>query len=209
MESEFSIPQKRPFKKVFQFKITLLHTKPPVWRRILVPESYTFYDLHVAIQNAMGWADSHLHCFEKRDIKSKPWDYSVKIDCPYGVDEWAEEENTLYVTETSIQQFFKKTGDKMIYVYDFGDNWEHEVLLEKILPKENGKKYPVCIDGKLACPPEDCGSIPGYYDCVQALKDQKNKELLEWIGDWDPEHFNPREVIFDDPRERFLENWEE
>lgn len=207
MELEFSIPKKRPFKNVFQFKITLLGTKPPVWRRILVPGSYTFYDLHVAIQDAMGWTDSHLYCFEKRDIKGKPWDYSVKVDCPYGVDEVFEEENTLYVTETPITQFFKKMGDKMIYIYDFGDNWNHEVLLEKILPKETNVKYPLCLGGKLACPPEDCGSIPGYYDCIKAVKDHKNKELLEWIGDWGPEYFDPKDVVFDDPEKRFLESW--
>lgn len=207
MEIEFTIPKKRPFKNVFQFKITLLHTKPPVWRRILVPESYTFYDLHVAIQNVMGWADYHLHRFEKRNSKNRPWDYSVLIDCPYGVEEWGEEENTRYTTETPITEFFEKPGGKMIYTYDFGDNWDHEVLLEKILPKEKGIKYPVCSAGKLACPPEDCGSIPGYYDCIKTIKDHKDKELLEWIGDWEPDYFNPKDVVFDDPRERFLESW--
>lgn len=208
MEMQFTIPKKRPFKDVFQFKVTLLHTKPPVWRRIAVPASYTFYDLHVAIQNAMGWTDSHLHRFEKRDIKGRPWEHSILIDCPYAAEEYEQEENTLYVTETPIAHVFKRKGDKMVYTYDFGDNWEHEVVLEKVFPKERTVKYPVCFDGKLSCPPEDCGSIPGYYDCIQALKDHKNKELLDWIGDWDPEYFNPRDVNFDDPRERFLESWE-
>src|SRR3990167_8412743 len=110
MEIEFTIPQNRPFKDVFQFKITLLDTKPPVWRRILVPASYTFYDLHVAIQNAIGWTDSHLHCFEKRDPKTRRWEYSVKIDCPYGDKEYEQEENTFFSTETPITQFFKKAG---------------------------------------------------------------------------------------------------
>jgi len=207
MELEFTIPKKRPFKNVFRFKITLLHTKPPVWRRILVPESYTFYDLHVAIQNSMGWTDSHLHHFEKRDVKGKPWEHSVLIDCPYGAEEYEQEENTLYVTETYITQFFKKVGDKIIYTYDFGDNWEHEVLLEKILPREANIKYPVCLDGKLSCPPEDCGSIPGFYDCIKTFKDHKDKERLEWMGDWEPEYFKPGDIIFEDPRERFLESW--
>jgi len=208
MDMEFTIPRKRPFKDVFQFKITLLHTKPPVWRRILAPATYTFYDLHVVIQNAMGWTDSHLHCFEKRDSKTRPWEYSVKVDCPYGAGEYEQDENTVYTTETPITQFFKKKGVKMIYTYDFGDNWDHEVLLEKIFPKEKDVKYPVCMDGKLACPPEDCGSIPGYYDCINAIKTHKDKELLEWIGDWDPEYFNSQDIIFEDPRERFLKSWE-
>lgn len=208
MEIRFTIPKKRPFQEVFQFKITLLDTRPPVWRRILVPGSYTFYDLHVAIQNAMGWTDSHLHRFEKRDIKGKPWGHAILIDCPYAAEENEQEENTLYVTETPITHVFKRIGDKMVYTYDFGDNWEHEVLLEKILPKETSVKYPVCLDGRLSCPPEDCGSTLGYYDCIQALKDRKNKELLDWIGDWDPEYFDPQDVIFSDPKERFLESWE-
>jgi len=131
MKMEFSIPQKRSFKRIFQFKITLLDTKPPAWRRIQVPESYTFYDLHVAIQNAMGWTDSHLHCFEKRKPGARTWEHSVRVDSPYGAGEFEEEENPLYTTETPIAKFFKKAKDKMIYVYDFGDGWQHEVILEK------------------------------------------------------------------------------
>src|SRR3989338_5960180 len=126
MELTFTIPFKRPYKNVYQFIITLLGTKPPVWRRILIPESYTFYDLHVAIQDAMGWTDSHLHCFEKRDTKAKRWgEYLVKIDCPFGVEEMWEEKNALYTTETSLSQFFKQNKDWIYYTYDFGDNWEH------------------------------------------------------------------------------------
>ena len=197
MEMDFTIPKKRPFKNVFQFKITLLDTKPAVWRRVVVPESYTFYDLHVAIQNAMGWTDSHLHCFEKRDSMTKHWEYSVKVDCPYAAEELEKEENTVYTTETPITQFFKKAKDGMIYIY-----------LEKIFPRDMKVKYPVCLGGKLACPPDDCGSIPGYYICIQTFKDQKDKELLEWMGDWNPEYFTPQDITFEDPRKRFLESWE-
>lgn len=206
MKLIFTIPQKRSFKNVYQFKITLLETKPPVWRRIQVPESYTFYDLHVAIQNAMGWTDSHLHCFEKRDPKVR-WGYLAKIDCPYAVEEFEREKNTFYTTETPLSRFFKKKEDKLIYVYDFGDNWEHEIILEKILPKETGVKYPICLEGKLACPPEDCGSIPGYYHCIETLKDKKDKEFLKWLGDWDPNYFDSKEVVFTDPKKRFNESW--
>jgi len=208
MEMHFTIPKKRPFKNVLQFKITLLNTRPAVWRRVTVPESYTFYDLHVAIQNAMGWTDSHLHCFEKRDSQASRWEYSVKVDCPYATEEFGQEENTIYTTEAPIKQFFKKAKDSMVYIYDFGDNWEHEVILEKIFPREMNVKYPICLDGKLACPLDDCGSIPGYYACMQTFKDQKDKELLEWMGDWNPEYFAPQDVIFENPRKRFLESWE-
>lgn len=208
MELTFTIPKKRPFNVVYQLKITLCNTKPAVWRRILVPESYTFYDLHVAIQDAMGWTDSHLHCFEKRNSKTRYGDFEVRIDCPYAVDEYEKKGNVVYGTETPITDYFKKPHDKLFYTYDFGDNWEHEVVLEDILPKDTKKKYPICLDGKLACPPEDCGSIPGYYHCIQTLQDKKDKERLEWIGYWDPYRFDPKDVFFENPRKRFLESME-
>jgi len=207
MELTFTIPRKKPYKNVYQFKITLLETEPPVWRRILVPESYTFYDLHVAIQNAMGWTDSHLHCFEKRNSKTRYGDYLVKIDCPYAAEDIQDDENVLFTTETPLVKFFKKLKDKMFYVYDFGDNWEHEVILEAIFVKDAKNKYPICLDGKLACPPEDCGSIPGYYECIQTFGDKKDKELLEWMEDWDPNEFDPKKVVFENPRKRFMDSW--
>lgn len=205
VELTFTIPRKRPFSKVYKFKITLLGTKPPVWRRILVPENYTFYDLHVAVQGAMGWTDSHLHCFEKRNSRFRYGDFEVRIDCTYATGEYEQEGNIVYDTETSIIKYFKKPNDKLFYTYDFGDNWEHEVVLEDILPKEAKQRYPTCLNGKLACPPEDCGSIPGYYRCIKTLKDKKDKELLEWIGEWDPYYFNPKDAFFENPRKRFLE----
>jgi len=157
----------------------------------------------------MGWKDSHLHCFEKRDQKAR-WGYLEKVDCPYAAEEIREENLPLFTTETPLPKFFKKKSDKMFYVYDFGDNWEHEVVLEKIFPKESKVKYPVCLEGELACPPEDCGSIPGYYNCIEILE-RNNKEideeLLAWIGYWDPDHFDPKEIIFTDPKKRFNESW--
>src|SRR3989338_8647192 len=103
MELTFTIPFKRPYKNVYQFIITLLGTKPPVWRRILIPESYTFYDLHVAIQNAMGWTDSHLHCFEKRESGKKRYSSPLLvIDCTYATEEYDREMPTSYDTETPI-----------------------------------------------------------------------------------------------------------
>lgn len=206
MELEFTIPKKRPFNNVYQLKITLCGTKPAVWRRILVPESYTFYDLHVAIQNAMGWTDSHLHCFEKREPGNKSYRRPLLvIDCTYATEEYEHEIPTLYDTETPLTHILKTEKDSIIYVYDFGDNWEHDVVLEKILRKDSRQKYPVCLEGELACPPEDCGSIPGYYECIKASEGKGNKEFKEWVGDWDPDYFNPEEIVFENPRKRFLE----
>jgi hypothetical protein len=204
MEQSFTIPFKRPFKNIFQFKITLLGTKPQVWRRIQVPQSYTFYDLHVAIQDTMGWKDYHLHSFE---TKPRHEPSSISIECPFA-EPIEEKEHELYTTEIPLTEFFKKVGDIMYYTYDFGDNWHHEVLYEGILIKNQKIKYPVCLDGKLACPPEDCGSIPGYYDCIKTLTDKKDKELLRWIGDWDPTNFDPKQIVFQNPKKRFIESWE-
>jgi hypothetical protein len=95
-----------------------------------------------------------------------------------------------------------------MYVYDFGDSWDHEIRLEKILPKDSTRKYPLCIAGEFACPPEDCGGIPGYYNCIKASRSKRSSELKEWFGDWNPRQFNPKEIVFDNPRKRFLETIE-
>lgn len=89
-------------------------------------------------------------------------------------------------------------GDKLIYEYDFGDGWEHKIRIEKILPAEKGKRYPVCLAGKRACPPEDCGGPPGYERLLEVLRDPKHEEYeetLEWLGGpFDPEAFDVNEV---------------
>ena len=195
------MPIKRPFKNVYQLKIKLLDTNPPVWRRILVPESYTFYDLHVAIQNAMGWTDSHLHSFEiKLSMPMTNRKRILTIDCPFSELEDINEGPIYMSTEISIEGYLNKEKDKALYTYDFGDSWDHEIVLEKIMPKEKNIKYPICIDGKLACPPEDCGSTPGYYDCIDAFNKKDNSDgLLDWLGDWNPYEFDPKKIEFEDP----------
>jgi hypothetical protein len=125
----------------------------------------------------------------------------IRIDCPFGDLEFDKEDYFL-TTEVPINTFFNKEKETALYTYDFGDNWEHEVLLEKILPRRTKVKYPVCLDGELACPPEDCGSIPGYYRCLEVLKTRDDEDLLDWLGDWRPDRFNPKDVIFESPRKR-------
>jgi len=199
-EITITFPRKRPFKNVYQFKITVLETDPAVWRRIQVPENYTFYDLHVAIQDSMGWLDYHLHMFDIEDA-SRPKG-KTRIECPFCIED-IEEEGFLLTTEVPLKELFKKSGDRALYTYDFGDNWELDVLLERILPREPKRKYPECLDGQLAGPPEDCGSISGYYDCVKAVKNRDDSEgLLTWVGNWKPDKFNPKKVLFENPRTR-------
>jgi Plasmid pRiA4b ORF-3-like protein len=192
---------KKRFKQVCQFKITLKHIKPPVWRRIQVPETYTLWELHVAIQDAMGWTDTHLHRFDITDSKT-----GILEEIGYPDKDFDLDRSILPGWKQKIAGWFSENNSTAEYTYDFGDNWEHTVKFEKILPREKDIAYPRCIDGKRACPPEDCGGVGGYEDFLEIIMDPHNQsydEMLEWVGgDFDPEHFNPDEVFFDDPDER-------
>jgi len=199
---------KRKFERVFQFKVTLKGVKPVVWRRFQVPESYTFWDLHVAIQDVFGWDDYHLHEFELMNPESGE---IAAIGIPEGMGLFERE--ILAGWKQRISAWFSKDYRSALYTYDFGDEWEHIVKLEKILPREAKRKYPVCVDGKRACPPEDCGGVWGYGDFLKVLKDPDNEEyedMLNWVGGkFDPEHFDPQEVRFTDPVRRRRSSFEE
>jgi len=199
---------KRKFERVFQFKVTLKGVKPAVWRRIQVPESYTFWDLHVAIQDVFGWDDYHLHEFELMNPESGE---IAAIGIPEGMGLFERE--ILAGWKQRISAWFSKDYRSALYTYDFGDEWEHIVKLEKILPREAKRKYPVCVDGKRACPPEDCGGVWGYGDFLKVLKDPDNEEYedtLNWVGGkFDPEHFDPQKVRFTDPVRRRRSSFEE
>lgn len=188
-------------RKVYQFKITLQDIKPPIWRQIQVPEDYTFWDLHVAIQDAMGWADCHLHQFRTIGPRPQEWEY---IGLP--TEDFDDEEKYLDWEEWISDWFDLNSRKSMVYEYDFGDSWEHRIELEKVCPAESGLKYPICIGGKRACPPEDCGGFPGYDNLLEVIKDHDHpdyKETIYWLGgEFDPEYFRVDEVKFDVPRKR-------
>lgn len=214
---------------MLQLKVTLRNIKPSVWRRILVPSSYTFWDLHVAIQDAMGWQDTHLHEFDLEPTwSSQPVSIGVPSDegdAP-GTDslrsdpaqpghapalashdlEPASLPERLASWDVPLVRFVTLEQRKLSYSYDFGDGWEHNVLLEKVLPFVRGTALPQCTAGRRACPPEDCGGPPGYQSLLAALadpKDEEHEELLEWVGGgYDPAAFDPAEVTFDNPRAR-------
>lgn len=185
------------YSKVYQIKITLKNSKPPIWRRIQVPENYTFWDLHCAITDSMGWLDYHLHEFAVRDPETGE---DVLIGIP------GDDEEMTLGWNLKIKTHFTAEGTEIPYTYDIGDNWEHAVVLENVLPRETGMKYPRCIDGKRACPPEDCGGIWGYYEMLAIVSDRKHKEYVEtvtWLGKtFDPEKFNITDVKFSDPARR-------
>lgn len=170
---------------VYQIKVTLLWTKPSIWRRLLVPSSMILEQLHDVLQAAMGWDDQHMHEFRagKRHIGRADPDERFMDTSP------VESERT-----TRLCDVLRRAGAKMNYTYDFGDGWEHSIVLEKRLPPDQDTVYPVCLDGRLACPPEDCGGIPGFYRLLHAIANPKSKEhdeLREWAGDdFDPEAFS-------------------
>jgi hypothetical protein len=177
-------------QNIYQIKVSLLGTKPPIWRRLLVPASMTLAKLHDVLQTAMGWAGGHMHEFRTADRHfgiPDPEDRSMGMQV----------ENERSIRLSSV---IRSAGAKLIYTYDFGDNWEHAVVLEKLLPAQLSLdlEYPICIDGKLACPPDDCGGIPGYYELIEALADpehDRNEEISEWISDvFDPQAFSVEEV---------------
>lgn len=188
-------------QSVYQFKITLDGIKPKIWRRIQVPEAYTFWDLHVAIQDAMGWEGYHLHEFEVFNPKIGERD---RIGIPF--DDDSGDVKTLPGWKTLISSYFSQSNKRATYEYDFGDSWEHEILFEKALPIESTVKYPRCLDGERSCPPEDCGGVWGYEELLEIMKDpnhEEHKERMECVGGhFDPEHFKPDLVQFHDPKKR-------
>ncbi len=184
---------------VLQFRIELLEVSPPVWRRIQVPSTYSFWDLHVAIQDAMGWTDSHLHAFR---IGSPADEDQVEIGIPDPDGEY----NVVPGWEREVTRHFVKPRNQVFYEYDFGDSWQHAIVLERILAAEPTVTYPCCLDGERRCPPEDVGGPDGFEDFLDAINDPDHEEhesYLEWCGgSFDPDEFDSNEVIFDDPQER-------
>jgi len=189
--------------QVYQFKLALVGVEPPIWRRIQVPETYSFWDLHVALQDAMGWLDYHLHVFRVPGPgTSEVEQIGIPDDDPFEGDK-----PMLPGWEIPITHHFTRPGTTVPYEYDFGDGWEHELTLEAILPRQAGQKYPLCVDGARACPPEDTGGVYGYENVLAAIQDATHEEhesMLEWLGGrFDPDRFDPKRVKFDDPAHRF------
>ncbi len=169
--------------KIYQLKITLKDIRPPIWRRVLVPDC-PLPVLHDIIQIAMGWQDSHLHEFEFGGRR-------------FSDPETAAELETEVAADAMLGALVPKEKFKFQYHYDFGDDWRHEIVVEKILPPEPGKDYPLCLAGKRSCPPEDVGGPWSYPEFVEAIGDPKHKDhahWAEWIGEFDAEKFSVDEV---------------
>jgi hypothetical protein len=174
-----------PKETIYQLKVTLQHVRPPVWRRFQVRGRTTLAGLHRVLQTVMGWTDSHLHEFE------------IALD-RYGIPDPEDDYEVADERDFRLEQVVPVQGLHFTYRYDFGDNWEHTLYVEKILPPEPAQRYPFCLAGQNACPPEDVGGIGGYARFLEALQDPadaEHGEYLEWIGgEFDPEAFDLEEV---------------
>lgn len=174
--------------RILTIKIVLQESQPEIWRRFDIADDMTLGDLHNVIQIVMGWEDCHLHEFEKGKTRySKPIpendDYGIQVIDEDGVQ---------------ISEVFNRKRQKLQYIYDMGDNWEHTLVVENISEPEPKQQYPTCIEGAFACPPEDCGGPWGYQNMLEALADPKHEEhetFVEWIGlDFDAEAFDLKEI---------------
>ena len=179
-------PRKKA-QSIYQFKITLKGIRPPIWRRVQVHSDATLGHLHWVAQLAMGWMNAHLHSFLIQGVEyGKPMP-----ELGFGDMEMQDEESVKLSTVIPGEKF------KFLYLYDFGDGWEHDILVEKVLEAEADIDYPICIKAKRACPPEDCGGAWDYQQLLETIRDPTHPEhekMREWVG----EFFDPENPEFDE-----------
>ncbi|MBI2855057.1 MAG: plasmid pRiA4b ORF-3 family protein [Chloroflexi bacterium] len=175
-------------RTVFQLKVTLKEIRPPIWRRFLVPADISLHGLHLVLQKVMGWSNYHLYEFE---IAGKEYG-EPDPDVDFG------ESDIVNAKRTKLWKVLPAVGSKFTYTYDFGDDWRHELLVEKVLPSGEDRSYPVCLGGKRNCPPEDCGGPWGYEDLLSVIHDPSHEDhydKMTWLGGrFDPEAFDLEEV---------------
>jgi len=204
--TERKSPPSREGGTLHQLKVTLLGSDPPIWRRLLVPSTWTLDDLHEALQRAMGWEGYHVYGFS---AGRRRW-YMPREGS--GVDGMFvglfTPRPTAYTHTVHLDHVAPDKGSSIVYVYDLGDQWEHDILVEDVLPWTPGEPIPRCLGGERACPPEDCGGIGGYEDIVRAIQDPKHEpermsreELLEWL----PEGYSPESFDLEEINERLSE----
>ena len=163
----------------YRITITLQDVTPQVWRRVVLPGQWHLGQVHLAVQTAMGWDNSHLHEFTASGLR-----YGVP-DPTWGDNEVRRE------TTARLHEVVVGSGDSIAYWYDFGDDWHHDLVVEEVLPPQ---RHAQCLAGTGACPPEDCGGPWGYSDLVAALGDPahpEREELMTWVpADFDPIAFD-------------------
>ncbi|MFT4222314.1 plasmid pRiA4b ORF-3 family protein [Dysgonomonas sp.] len=183
---------------LFQFKVQIKGiTKPPVWRKVSIPDNFTFLDFHYIIQIAFGWENTHLFEFRDQEYQS-----NIRIGIPY--DDFFDPDFAAQTKDAShigLSAVFNEAGQKLLYVYDFGDSWVHEITLESVT--DGKQKAAVCLSGKGACPPEDCGGVWGYEDIKHIFEtapgSKQANDCRKWLGlkkkdIWDAKFFNIDDV---------------
>jgi hypothetical protein len=166
---------------ILQLKITLTDTKPQIFRQILVANDTTFFELHHIIQIAMGWQNMHLFEFRFND-------YIIGLPNDALEDEALGEENVIDADALMLSEVLSDVNETMIYTYDFGDTWEHEIVVEKIITDALDYKAPTCIAGDLSCPPENCGGVPGFEHLFNVIKNVNHPDHLQML-DWLDENY--------------------
>lgn len=167
-------------KGILQLKITLRDVRPPIWRRILIASETTLATLHDVVQVAMGWHDSHLHGFVAGGQAYAP------PDSDFGFGPFDEKDEN----KARLHQVLPEVKSRLLYEYDFGDSWEHVIVLEAILPRDPKGFYPRLVAGRRACPPEDCGGSHGYQNLLAVRADPSHPDHEE-MADWLDKEFDP------------------
>jgi hypothetical protein len=170
--------------RIYHLRVSLEGIEPIIWRRLQVPGEATLGWLHVVIQVAMGWTNSHLHQFNAgKRLYSDP---------SFELDEFEDDPRVLDENKTAIHEIVPRAKSAFAYEYDFGDSWDHRITVEKILDQDpTAETFAQCLDGEHACPPEDCGGVWGYEDLLKIIRDPKHEEyesMMEWLGG----KFNPK-----------------
>ncbi len=167
---------------LLQLRIELTYTEPTIWRCVLIPDTITLVQLHSVIQESMGWWNSHLHEFDIAGLR-------------YGMidPDWDDDPELINEARKKLLKVLGRRK-KFNYIYDFGDSWLHRITLEKIYPMVKPQRYALCVGGENACPPEDVGGVPGYYEFLDVIANPDHEEyeqMLEWCGgSFNPESFD-------------------
>lgn len=166
---------------VYTLTVTLRDVQPAVWRQVVVTSETPLPKLAQMLERVMGWESYHLHMFDVGGLLFGPQD--DEFDSDHVIDE----------RKITVKQVLPDVGARLRFDYDFGDGWEHDVVVDAIESPQDGKRYPICLGGERACPPEDCGGVPGYEQVLAALADPSSDEhehYAEWAGDFDPGRFD-------------------
>lgn len=168
-------------EQAYQLKVVLAESEPPIWRRLRVLGSTPLHSLHLILQHAFGWTNSHLYQFEIGDRH---------LAEPDPEEDAYSETPPEDARRFRLQDFGFKQGSEFSYIYDFGDWWDHRIQVEAIFPADAPEQYPCCVGGARAGPPDDSGGVHGYHELLMALANPRNPDHAQW-SEWVPSGFNP------------------